>query len=120
MIDPDFDDIDTGLASTSATSAIDSIGRLWLRVVLQAMSDATLEENSCRPITINGKKNRVYRDQARAWIFAPVGVTATRFKEVCEMAGLDPTLVRRKTKLIIESGHGRELLISILNERGEE
>lgn len=74
---------------------------LYQAVVLQGFIDATQVLNP----NISKKKyneDRLNRDRARAWFEASTGVTAQDFAEVCENAGLNPDVVRRRYYEVLE------------------
>src|SRR3990167_7872385 len=60
--------------------------RLWQAVIVQALVDATLPYNS------------VYRRQARAVLDTEVGVTADYMEDICELANLNPSFIKRVYK----------------------
>ena len=71
---------------------------LFLAVILQALLDATKpmrSDESSQAIT--------YRERAISWFAASIGVTATNFIEVCDMANLDSVYVRNFAYKVIHS-----------------
>lgn len=62
---------------------------LFLSVILQAFLDASKPESSNEP-----KEEALAREQAQAWFFASVGVTAQDFFTVCDLAGIEPEYVK--------------------------
>jgi hypothetical protein len=71
---------------------------LFLAVILQALLDATKEEYEGEPA-----QSLLDRRAAKAWFFASVGVTAQDFRDVCDMAGVDPDYTKTFAYKIIES-----------------
>ena len=72
---------------------------LFLSVILQALLDATKPEYNGEPDTAT-----LDRDQATAWFFAKVGVTAKDFETVCELAGVDAPYTRDFAYKVLKSG----------------
>ena len=62
---------------------------LFLSVILQALLDATKTESNNEP-----DEAVEARRAAQAWFFASIGVTSEDFNTVCDMAGVDPELMR--------------------------
>jgi len=62
---------------------------LFLSVLLQALLDATKPQASSEP-----EEAIDARRSAQSWFFASIGVTAEDFNTVCDMAGIDPSLMR--------------------------
>ena len=71
---------------------------LFLSVLLQAMLDATKPKHDKESY-----ESIVSRDNARAWFFASVGVTAEDFHTVCDVAGVDPDYVRTFAYKVMKS-----------------
>ena len=62
---------------------------LNLAIILQALLDMS------KPKEPNETNETVLqRDQASAWVFASVGVTCENFENTCQMAGLEPDIIR--------------------------
>lgn len=74
--------------------------RLWLAVVQMAVRDAT------SPDIEDDEVEEMQKRTARAVIFSRNSVTAGYFNEVCNLAGVDPNVIRlRVTKMIREGIH---------------
>jgi len=71
---------------------------LFLSVLLQAMLDATKPEHSKE-----SHESIISRNNAKAWFFASVGVTAEDFYTVCDIAGVDPDYARTFAYKVIKS-----------------
>jgi|TARA_R110000744_G_scaffold74032_1_gene148087 hypothetical protein len=71
---------------------------LFLSVLLQAMLDATKPEHSKE-----SNESIVSRNNAKAWFFASVGVTAEDFHTVCDVAGVDPDYARTFAYKVLKS-----------------
>ncbi len=71
---------------------------LFLAVILQALLDAT------KPMRSDESSQAInYRERAISWFAASIGVTATNFIEVCDMANLDSVYVRNFAYKVIHS-----------------
>lgn len=71
---------------------------LWRAVITQALMDAA--SNSSKTQTLQR------RNEARKWLFSG----SLDFNRVCDLAGLDPGYVRRKSKwALLRSGNWRTL-----------
>ncbi|MCB1095326.1 MAG: hypothetical protein KDN22_07070 [Verrucomicrobiae bacterium] len=64
---------------------------LWLSVLLQQVTDATSQSGK--------RKNRRYRVRATAWLADLDG--SPDFDNVCDLAGLDATVMRKKIKAML-------------------
>lgn len=74
--------------------------RLWLAVIQMTVKDAT------GPDAPDDEMEEFHRRTARAVIFSRNSVTAGYFNEVCNLAGVDPNVIRlRVTKMIREGIH---------------
>jgi hypothetical protein len=72
---------------------------LYISVILQALLDLLKTERPEEHSSIT-----LERDQARAWFFASVGVTADDFETVCTFAGLEAKKVRSFALKVINTG----------------
>jgi len=72
---------------------------LYVSVILQAFLDLFKEKRSYEASSIT-----LERDQAKAWFFASVGVTAEDFTEVCDSAGVNPEYMRQFAFRVLKSG----------------
>ncbi len=72
---------------------------LYISVILQALLDLLKVEREEEASSIT-----LERDQARAWFFASIGVTADDFNTVCTYAGLEPRKVRSFALKVINTG----------------
>lgn len=75
--------------------------RLWLAVVQMAVKDATLPDS---PDDADPELTDTQRRQARAVIFSRSSVTAGYFNEVCNLAGVDPEVIRLNVSKMIREG----------------
>ena len=87
---------------------------LFIAVILQALLDAS------KP-TIKGEDESITyeRQRAKAWFFAPVGVTCQNFEVVCDNADLSPSYVRSFAYKVLQSGeieYVRKRINKILNK----
>lgn len=88
---------------------------LFLSVVLQAFLDASKPSSNQEP-----PEEALAREQAQAWFFASIGVTAEDFHTVCDLAGVDAEYVRSfavkvfKTK---EINYVRKRINSVLSNK---
>lgn len=86
---------------------------LFLAVIFQAMLDAT------KPEADNESAESVLeRERARGWFFARVGVTATDFVTVCDLAGVEHGKVRELADKAInteDSGFIRKKINALLS-----
>lgn len=87
--------IQVDLTELGFVSAEGENANLWRQVIIQAMLDATS--------TGKRRSDLLNRDTARAWFFAPYGVTLDDFEDVCDMAGLSSDKVRDTVKKMIEN-----------------
>ena len=82
----------------------DPIKNLYTAVIFQAVLDLI------KPKDIHEKSGiKLERDQAHSWVFASVGVTCENFEDTCELAGLEPVMVRSFTLNVINSGDSDEV-----------
>jgi hypothetical protein len=51
----------------------------------------------------------LHRDQASAWVFCSIGVTCENFEATCELAGLEPKVVRSFAIKTITSENANEI-----------
>jgi hypothetical protein len=71
---------------------------LFLAVILQALLDAT------KPTRSDESSHAIsHRERAISWFAASIGVTATNFIEICDMANLDSIYVRNFAYKVIHS-----------------
>lgn len=83
-----------------STLHISAQQQLWLAVVKKAVADATAPE------VPDDELEDLHKRTARAVIFSRNSVTAGYFNEVCNLAGVDPEVIRlRVTKMIREGIH---------------
>ena len=86
---------------------------LFMAVIFQAMLDAT------KPETDNESAEAILeRGRSRSWLFAQVGVTATDFVTICDLAGVDFNQVRHFANQVINTGEStfiRRKINAILN-----
>ena len=62
---------------------------LNLAIILQALLDMSKPKESNE-----SNETALQRDQAAAWVFASVGVTCENFENTCQLAGLEPDIIR--------------------------
>lgn len=72
---------------------------LYISVILQALLDLLKVEREEEASSITLERN-----QARAWFFASIGVTADDFDAVCTYAGLEPSKVRSFALKVMDTG----------------
>ena len=81
---------------------------LWVRVIEQALIDATVNSS----INPKGKRRSKHEAsvlrsrslQAQAWVFSTAGCsTHEKFRMVCDFASIDPDVIRRATKFLLEN-----------------
>jgi hypothetical protein len=73
---------------------------LWIAVLGQIVDDAT--HSTCKVGERMTVRAEVEARHARAQVFASIGTTAEDFNQVCDMAGFDPSFVRRCIKAAID------------------
>ena len=62
---------------------------LNLAIILRALLDLSEPKQDNESV-----QTSLLRDQAHAWVFASVGVTCENFVYTCELAGVDPKIIR--------------------------
>ena len=62
---------------------------LYLAIVVQSLLDLSKPKEPEETL-----ETVLQRDQASAWVFCSVGVTCENFEITCELAGLEPQIVR--------------------------
>ena len=91
-LDSDFDEEVDGeiLESLSINKPSSSERVLFISVFLQALLDGTKPETK-----EEGKASKRNRQSSIKWFTVPSCVTATTYEPICELAGIDPSYVRR-------------------------
>lgn len=103
LLDRDFDSFAAGTyIPEERSSPITGEQHLYIAVLRQAIVDATSPETTCVDPHMRSKLD-IYRRQARAVIFSNATVTAEYFKAVCELAGVEVSVVRRRVKDMIRN-----------------
>ena len=97
------------------TSLYDSTSKnpfktLYFAIILQAILDMTKPEEPRENSEI-----KLQRDQANAWFFCSVGVTCENFEDTCQLAGLEPRMVRSFALNVMTSGEVNEVRKRINN-----
>tara|TARA_R110000823_G_scaffold303808_1_gene425270 strand:+ start:492 stop:842 length:351 start_codon:yes stop_codon:yes gene_type:complete len=71
---------------------------MWLCVILQQLLDAT------KPVKdYDSAEVQLVRDQAEAWIFSSIGVTAQDRDTVCYLAGVEPAAFKSFAKKVLKT-----------------
>lgn len=102
-VDTDFDRIFYSTAVPIATEKpVTPENRLWVAVLGQILEDATIPQ--AKMSTSNGWETtaQVNARHARAQVFARFGTTAEDFYMVCDLAGFDPSFIRKCVSAAIE------------------
>jgi len=77
---------------------------LFISVLLQALLDAITEESS----DLEQRKS-LDREKALAWFYASIGVTASDFEDVCDLANIDPIQMKSFAIDVINSDNKKEM-----------
>jgi hypothetical protein len=88
---------------------------LFMSVILQALLDAITEEG-----LVPDKRKSLNKERALAWFYASIGVTASDFEEVCDLANIDPTQMKTFAIDVITSNnkkHMREKINLLFSRR---
>ena len=80
------------------TSTENTNKALWRAVLYQAILDATEPLEQPRPPSI--QQNNI---EAKLWFNATLCTLAEDFKEICDLAGLDPANVKIRVKQILSN-----------------
>ena len=77
---------------------------LFMSVILQALLDAIVEDGP-----VFDKKKSLNKEKALAWFCASIGVTATDFDEVCDLANIDSKQMKTFAIDVIYSDNKKEM-----------
>ena len=82
----------------------DSDKTLHLAIILQALLDLSKPKEPSESL-----ETVLHRDQASAWVFCSIGVTCENFETTCELAGLEPKVVRSFALKTVTSENANEI-----------
>jgi len=77
---------------------------LFISVILQALLDAITEENPN-----SDTRKDLNRKRALSWFYASIGVTASDFEDVCDLANIDSNQMRTFAIDVITSDNKKEM-----------
>lgn len=75
---------------------------LFIAVIRQAIADATAPDPDIQDIDVR-KKKEAHRRQARAVIFSNATVTSEYFRDLCDLAGVEVSVIRRRVSDMIRN-----------------
>lgn len=108
-VDPAFDELVYHVAPAASSQGMEPEVVLWVEFLGQMLQDATIEdakiEKALKRQHLDGADSPVLiRQEARSFLFAEYGATASWYTTICLMAELDPDFVRSLARRAIKTG----------------
>ncbi len=105
LIDREFDSLPSGPPIQEASDESLNIPPqqyLFIAVIRRAIADATAPDPETSDDS-ERKKQEAHKRQARAVIFSNATVTSDHFKDVCDLAGVEVSVIRRRVADMIRN-----------------